>query len=120
MMPQTRKAQERQAAKICDAMTKQAAQDAARIAELEAANADLTKQLQHATLVYHVRVAERDAAYAELAEAERRIASQNTYAADMRRTLATLTEKHTKLSDIVRLALTPEQYHQYRRIVENN
>lgn len=101
-------------------MNRQAEANEARIAELEH-QLELARQgEQHVKLYYDLRVAERDAARAELAEAERRIASLQTYAGDLLRGLVAEQRGHAKLSEIVRLALTPEQYHTYREIVEQN
>lgn len=102
------------------AMNRQAEQDERRIAELEAQVAELSGKLQHVTLYYDLRVAERDAARVELHDAEARIAVLIETLTATRRGWEGQIAKHNKLSEIVRLALTPEQYHQYRRIVENN
>jgi hypothetical protein len=76
----------------------------------------LEAELEKAKLYVDLRRAERDTAKEELAvtkaELEKIILDRDTW----REGCIQTTEAHQKLSSIVRLALTPEEYHRYREI----
>lgn len=114
------KADERRMVRNWETLKRQAEQDEAHIAELEAQISDLSSKLERVTLYYDLRIAERDAARIELRDAEARIAVLTETLTATRRGWQDQAAKHSKLSEIVRLALTPEQYHTYRRIVEDS
>lgn len=85
---------------------------AARIAELEA-------ELNRAKLYVKLRKAERDVAREELTETTRRLERMTEDRDEWRAGCLLVQQKHQKLSGIVRLALTPDEYHLYRECYEN-
>ena len=86
---------------------------AARIAELEA-------ELNRAKLYVQLRKAERDVAREELADATNKLEHMTSDRNEWRVRCILVQQKHQKLSGIVRLALTPDEYHLYRTAYENS
>jgi len=111
------KAQEQQLARQWD---RALAERDAEIDRLRSQVDELLKDLMHVRLSYDLRIAERDDARAELALSQRRESLLAHDTKFLHQNNAQLHKAHEKLSDIIRLALTPEQYHTFREIVERN
>ena len=95
-----------------DAHAAQVAELTACVGNLESVLADLQSLADRAKI-------DLDRANQTAREANERTAYWKLLCFRAQQDLQDLDAKHAKLSVIVRLALTPEQYHTYRNIVEN-
>lgn len=84
---------------------------AARVSQLE-------KDLERARMYVALRKAERDLAREEHKATQELLDQTRQDRANYIQALRAVQEKHQKLSGIVRLALSPEEYHKYREAYE--
>ena len=90
------------------------------VEELEDYIAELEAELNRAKLYVQLRKAERDVAREELADATNKLEHMTSDRNEWRVRCILVQQKHQKLSGIVRLALTPDEYHLYRTAYENS
>lgn len=91
--------------------------------EIERLNAEvnrLTSELEHTKQAYQRRNAELALEKEERQTIDRQIRNQRAEIISLRKSLADTDFSWRKLSAIVRLALTPEKYHEYRTCVEQD
>lgn len=88
-----------------------------KVARLERQLASVQAELQATQIALVESNAQRDAAQADAANAGRRQAIEHTLLMQAVRRFQGVQSAHDKLSKVIRLALTPEKYHEYRKMV---
>lgn len=88
--------------------------------QLQAEIDRLSNELEHARQAYERRNAECQVLKDELAEEKANIARYRELWLSAVDGAKKIDHKHQKLSAIVRLALSPEKYHEYRRCIEED
>jgi chromosome segregation ATPase len=102
------------AQRMFDKLTRAGEKLEARNQELETELGAAKAELERARAAYHRRTAERDVLKEELQSAKQSADYYRQFCADMLRCLEDERRGHQKLAAVMKLALTPEQYHQYR------
>ena len=91
-----------------------------KVARLERQLASVQAELQATQIALVESNAQRDAAQADAANAGRRQAIEHVLMMQAVRRFKEMQAAHSKLSKVIRLALSPEKYHEYRKMVTDN
>lgn len=91
-----------------------------KIASLERQLASVQAELCATQAALAESNAQRDAAQADAANTARRQAIEHTLLMQAVRRFQGVQSAHDKLSKVIRLALTPEKYHMYRGMIEDD